>query len=140
VETFLLVLAAKDAFCAQGLNRRGYGFINSFTMRTVVQESYADRVRRERKGEGMESVEQLPQIDWTSEPATFDAIFPQRSDACEEPGFLNESSNRKFRLSRSPLDSLQMEFKRYGKSDIRANDIRVCPSSIISPFKAFSHS
>lgn len=55
-------------------------------MSAVTQESYADRVRRERKEERIEAPEYLPQIDWTSETPTYDAIFPRQFEAWERKG------------------------------------------------------
>ena len=74
----------------------------------------------------METVNQLPQIEWTSETPTYDAVSPSKSEAWDELDISNGNIARRFRLSRSPLDSLQMEFKRYGKPDARAKDSLVC--------------
>jgi len=122
----ILYLCGKEARRRLETEPTKLRIINSSTMRTVLQESYADRVRRERKGEGMETVNQLPQIEWTSETPTYDAVSPSKSEAWDELDISNGNIARRFRLSRSPLDSLQMEFKRYGKPDARAKDSLVC--------------
>jgi hypothetical protein len=94
-------------------------------MRTVLHESYADHVRRERNGKEINAAEQLPQIEWTSESSAYDAISPRISKTCEEPKDLTGTPARRFRLSRSPLDNLQAEFRRYGRQDARFQDVVV---------------
>ena len=97
-------------------------------MRTILQEGYADRVQRERKEKGLDAANQFSQSEWTSEAPPYGALLQQNFEPCKELERLSEHPTRKFRLSRSPLDSLQVEFRRYGNPGVHAKGTTVCCS------------
>lgn len=81
-----------------------------------MDESYAEYVRPE----GLDETEQInfTHLQHTKTlPLEFEPNVLDGRNSLMTPPTKGDSSHRKFRLSRSPLDSLQAEFRRYNIPD-----------------------